>query len=126
MGDYGLAKAFDQAGLSGLTCTGAVAGTPYFMPRQQVLDFRFAQPEVDVWAASASLYNMLTGACPRDFPRGEDRWQVVLHTRPVPIRERNAAVPKRLADVIDEALIDDPDIRFKTAADLKDALQGAI
>src|SRR5262249_41686 len=35
VGDYGLAKAFDLAGLSGQTRTGAVYGTPFFMPRQQ-------------------------------------------------------------------------------------------
>ena len=48
VGDYGLAKAFDLAGLSGHTIAGAVGGTPYFMPRQQVLKFKYARPEVDV------------------------------------------------------------------------------
>lgn len=38
VGDFGLAKAFDVAGISGLTRTGYTAGTPAFMPRQQVLD----------------------------------------------------------------------------------------
>jgi eukaryotic-like serine/threonine-protein kinase len=47
VGDYGLAKAFDLAGLSGQTLTGSKAGTPAFMPRQQVLNFKYAQPEVD-------------------------------------------------------------------------------
>jgi len=126
VGDYGLAKAFDQAGLSGLTCTGTVAGTPYFMPRQQVLNFRFAQPEVDIWATAASLYTMLTGACPREFPKGADRWQVVLQTKPVPIRQRGAGIPRRLASVIDQALIDDPDIRMKSAAELRQALKEAM
>ncbi len=126
VGDYGLAKAFDQAGLSGLTCTGTVAGTPHFMPRQQVLDFRFAEPEVDVWAAAASLYNMLTGTSPREFPQGADRWQTVLQTDPVPIRQRDATIPPRLASVIDQALIDSPDIRMKSAAELRQALKEAI
>jgi hypothetical protein len=35
LGDYGLAKAFDMAGLSGHTFTGEVAGTPQFMPRRR-------------------------------------------------------------------------------------------
>src|SRR5436309_11623828 len=48
--DFGLAKAFDLAGLSGQTRTGTAAGTPKFMPRQQVLNFKYARPEVDVWA----------------------------------------------------------------------------
>ena len=126
VGDYGLAKAFDLAGLSGHTCTGTVAGTPHFMPRQQVLRFRFAKPEVDVWAAAASLYFLLTGCAPRDFTAGMDPWQTVLQTKPVPIRRRAPAVPKRLAAVIDHALVDDPEIPFKSAAEFRRALEGAL
>ena len=65
--DYGLGKAFDRAGLSGHTRTGSTAGKPWFMPRQQVVNFKYAGPEVDVWAAAACIYNMLTGATPRIF-----------------------------------------------------------
>lgn len=124
--DYGLAKAFDTAGLSGQTRTGTISGTPVFMPRQQVVNFKYAKPEVDIWAMAASLYFMLTGAFPRDFPRGKDPWQIVLQTDPVPIRKRNPAIPKKLAEVIDHALVDRPQIQFKTAADLKRALGGAL
>jgi serine/threonine-protein kinase len=126
VGDYGLAKAFDLAGLSGQTATGAIAGTPGFMPRQQVIDFRCARPEVDVWAAAASLYWLLTGTTPRDFPRSKDPWQIVLQDAPVPIRERRTDIPPKLAAVIDEALRDRPDITFRTAADLKRALEEAV
>ncbi|MDA1044283.1 MAG: protein kinase, partial [Verrucomicrobia bacterium] len=86
IGDYGLGKAFDTAGLSGHTRTNQVGGTPNFMPRQQVLNFKYAQPDVDVWGAAASLYSLLTGAVPRDFQKDRDVWQVVLSTNPVPIR----------------------------------------
>src|SRR5262249_47243612 len=72
VGDFGLAKAFDLAGLSGQTRTGSTAGKPYFMPRQQVINFKYAKPDVDVWAAAASLYCMLTGRVPRDFPEDRD------------------------------------------------------
>jgi serine/threonine-protein kinase len=126
VGDFGLAKAFDLAGLSGQTRTGMVAGKPVFMPRQQVIRYKYAKPDVDVWAAAACLYHMLTGQYPRDFRRGKDPWQTVLRTSAVPIRKRNSRIPKRLAEVIDHALIDDPEISFKTAADLKRALEGAF
>ncbi|MET8130012.1 serine/threonine-protein kinase [Streptomyces sp. NPDC005065] len=72
--DFGLAKAFEKAGLSGYTRTGAVAGSVAFMPRPQLIDYRNTLPAVDVWAAAASLYWMLTGAAPRDFPRPPTRW----------------------------------------------------
>src|SRR5262249_43807704 len=82
VGDYGLAKAFDDAGLSGNTRTDETGGKPHFLPRQQVIDFKYAQPEVDVWALAASLYFMLTGAVPRVFPPRDDPWLVVLEEKP--------------------------------------------
>jgi serine/threonine-protein kinase len=123
LGDYGLAKAFDETGLSGATRTGEVAGTWEFLCRQQVIAYKSAKAEIDVWAVAASLYNMLTGQVPRDFPVNKDPWLVLLESKPVPIRQRNPQVPARLAEVIDRALIDDPDILFKTAVELKRALE---
>jgi serine/threonine-protein kinase len=126
IGDYGLSKAFDLAGLSGQTRTGEKAGTPHFMPRQQVLDFRCARPEVDVWAIAATLYFMLTGLFPRDFPKGKDPWQVMLESQAIPIRQRDPSIPPKLAAVIDEALIDNPSIPFKSATELREKLEPAF
>jgi serine/threonine-protein kinase len=126
IGDYGLSKAFDLAGLSGMSMTGTTAGTPVFMPRQQLVDFKHARPEVDVWALAASLYYMLTRKYPRDFPRGTDPWQIVLQTDPVPIRQRAPSIPVRLAEVIDAALIDRPHIGFQSAQELKAALEDTM
>lgn len=123
--DYGLAKAFDLAGLSGQTMSGTSAGTPRFMPRQQVINFKYAKPEVDVWAAAASLYNMLTGTYPRDFS-DKDPFLTVLQTNPVPIHQRDASIPKPLAELIDLALIDNPEIHFKNAATFKRELESVL
>ncbi len=126
VGDFGLSKAFDQAGLSGLTRTGSVGGTVAFMARQQIVSYKFAKPEVDVWAIAASLYNMLTGALPRDFPAGRDQIAVVLDSPAVPIRQRDRSVPRRLAAVIDEALVERPQIPIKSATELKWLLERAL
>ena len=114
IGDYGLSKAFDLAGLSGQSMTGDRCGTPVFMPRQQVLDFKRAKPDVDVWAAAASLYYMLTGYFPRNFS-SKDMFLEVLINKPVPIRQRDANIPENLAEVIDLALVEEPEIHFKSA-----------
>lgn len=126
LGDFGLAKAFDQAGLSGHTRTGSVAGSVAFMSRVQLLDFKFSRPEVDVWAAAATLYWMLTGAPPRDFPSGVDPILAVLNRATIPIRRRRPALPRRLARVIDEALVEQPRILVISAAELRSALQDAL
>ncbi|NGN62667.1 protein kinase [Streptomyces sp. A7024] len=123
--DFGIGKAFDQAGLSGLTRTGATAGKPTFMPRQQVINFRKAAPAVDVWALAACLYHMLTGALPREFPRGKDPWHVVLQEPAIPIRRRDSGIPGELAEVIDRALVERPEIGFQSAGELRRALERA-
>jgi serine/threonine protein kinase len=116
--DFGLAKAFDSAGLSGHTQTGAMGGSVAFMPRGQVIDFKYVRPEVDLWAVMACLYWMLTGAAPRDFPPGADPVTVVLHEPPVPVRDRLPSLPHRLAELIDATLVDRPRIASTTASDL--------
>lgn len=126
IGDFGLAKAFDLAGLSGQTCTGAMAGTPVFMPRPQIINFKYAKPDVDVWAMAATLYFMLTGQFTRDFPRGKEPFNIILSTAAVPIRKRDSSIPSKLAEVIDTALIDQPSITFKSAADFKRAIEKVV
>jgi eukaryotic-like serine/threonine-protein kinase len=126
IGDYGLAKAFELAGLSGQTMTGEKAmGTGAFMCRQQLLNCKYAQPEVDIWATAACLYNMLTGYYPRDLA-GKDPFVAVLNNPVVPIRQRNLQISVGLAEVIDLALQEHPQIRFQNAVDFKMALQKSI
>lgn len=112
--DFGLAKAFEIAGLSGHTRAGQVAGTPVFMPRQQVLNYLYSKPEVDVWAAAASLYYILTGYPPK-YNGKKDPWLVAVTETAIPIRKRNPSIPKELAMVIDKALVDNPAISFSNA-----------
>jgi serine/threonine protein kinase len=117
-----LGKAFETAGLSDYTRTGTFSGTLEYMPRQQVYNFKYSGPELDVWAAAAIFYRMITGYYPRNFPDKNDRWRAVLNTSPIPIRERDTAIPARLAEVIDRALEDEDSLHFTTADQLKKAL----
>lgn len=124
--DFGLAKSFDQNGLSGLTRTGVTAGKPYFMPRQQVINFKNATPSVDLWAIAATLYHCLTGTYPRDFTPARDVWLTVLQSPAVPIRQRTPSIPHPLAEVIDHALTEHPAIGFQTATDFRQALAATL
>lgn len=121
LGDYGLAKSFDLAGLSGQTVTGTAMGTPSFMSRKQVLNFKYAKPDVDVWAVAASLYYMLTLKYPRDL-KGIEPMLAILTTQPVPIRERDDSISQTLANLIDLALRDNSELNFQSALDFKEAL----
>ena len=96
------------------------------MARQQVIDFKYAKPEVDVWAMAASLYNVLTGAVPRNFPPGRDPLLVVLEIAVAsPSGGGSLRCRSGWPDVIDRALVEEPEIPFKTAAELKEALENA-
>ncbi|HBN85099.1 MAG TPA: hypothetical protein DDZ89_14795 [Clostridiales bacterium] len=123
--DFGFAKAFETAGLSRHTRTGTVAATPVFQPRQQIANYKYSKPEVDVWAAAASYYNMLTGSFPKDV-RGKDIWMEMYTGTPVPIRQRDSKIPEKLATVIDHALVESPEIGVKTAAEFKSRIIKAL
>ena len=124
--DLGLAKNFEKAGLSGMTVTGGYAGTPHFMPREQLVNFKYVKPVSDVWSLSATFYNMLTGRFPKEFTREKDPMNVVLHGKIIPIRERQSSIPKKMARVIDRALDDQIENRYQTAGDFKQALENAL
>lgn len=124
--DFGLAKAFMTAGLSQVSQSNTVMGTPVFMPRQQALNFKYAKPEVDVWAAAASYYYMLTGELPKNFRPGKNVWQVIVSESAVPIRQRDSSIPVKLAAVIDKALQEIPEIGYKSAAALRADIIAAL
>lgn len=116
--DLGLAKNFDKAGFSGMTVTGAFAGTPLFMPKEQVTNFKYVKPVTDVWSAGATFYSMLTGQLPRDFPPGCDPLQIILRGEIIPIGKRDPRIPRGLAAVLDKAIQANPKARFQDAAEM--------
>jgi serine/threonine protein kinase len=126
LADFGLAKSFELAGLSGMTATGMVAGTLYFMPREQITHFRLLRPASDVWSMGATLYHMLTLRYPRDFLPGVDPLHVILSGGTLPLRQRDPELPERLAEVVDRAVTDDLGQRYETAVDFREALRRTL
>ena len=124
--DFGMAKAFSVAGQSQISKTGAVMGTPVFMPKQQARDCKYAKPEVDVWAAAASYYYMLTGQFVKNYRPSVNVWQVLITEPAVPIRDRNRNIPSALAEVIDRALVENPRLYYSSAAAFRKDLVAAL
>ena len=114
--DMGLAKSFDKAGFSGMTVTGSLAGTLGFMPKEQVIDFKYFKPVSDVFSMGATCYNILTGTLPRDLRKNEDPLDMIMRNEIIPIRQRDPRIPAALAKVIDTALSGNPSSRYQNAA----------
>jgi serine/threonine protein kinase len=126
LSDFGLSKNFQQAGLSGLSMTGNYAGTPVFMPREQIINFKYVKPVSDVWSIGATIYHMLTGAFPYSFSEKRDPIDVILNDDVVPIRQRDASVPKEMASVLEKSLTKKIKDRYQTASEMLAALREAL
>ena len=124
--DLGFAKNFEQAGFSGMTMTGAYAGTPLFMPREQLTNFKYVKPTSDVWSLAATFYVMLTGTLPREFPKGKDPMEIILHGKIIPVRERDRNIPIPLTQVLDRALSNSAKERFADAGEMLKAMKAAF
>lgn len=108
--DFGIAKLL-QGGQRG-----TMVGTEGYSPPEQYRGV--ADPRTDIYALGATLHHLLT----RQDPRLEPPFS--FHERP--IRQANPAVPEALAQVIMRALEYDPDRRFQSALEMKQALMAAM
>jgi pSer/pThr/pTyr-binding forkhead associated (FHA) protein len=124
--DFGLAKNFQQAGFSGLSITGNYAGTPLFMPREQLINFKHLKPASDVWSIAATFYFMLTGAFPYPFTKDRDPIDVILNEQIVPIEKQIGGRPNPVYSVIAKSLMIDRKVRFQDGNEMSLAIRSAF
>ncbi len=111
--DFGLAKV---AHGNQVTTTGARAMTPGYSPPEQYGTAR-TDARTDIYSLGATLYAALTGQIPEDaLARAMDNATLT------PVRKHNPKVGRRLAAAIEKAMSIDPDDRFQSAAEFKQAL----
>jgi pSer/pThr/pTyr-binding forkhead associated (FHA) protein len=124
--DFGLAKNYKLAGLSGVTEIGAAACTLAFAPKEQLLNFRFTNPATDVFSAGASFYALLAGAFVYDFESVKEPLEAILDNRCVPLRKRVPGLPEALCGVIDKAVSPEAASRYQSGAELLAALKKVL
>jgi tetratricopeptide (TPR) repeat protein/predicted Ser/Thr protein kinase len=112
--DFGLAKHADQ---SGMTQTGAVIGTPFYMSPEQVKGDSVDQRS-DIYAIGVILYQMAAGVVPFT---GATPFEVMMKRvqRPAqPIGELNPDLPRYLQKVIERCMAIDPNLRYQNVAEI--------
>jgi serine/threonine-protein kinase len=121
--DFGLARAYQDSPLSGLTVAGSTGGTPAYMPPEQVLDFRAVKPAADQYSAAATLYALLTSALLYDDVSEPVAFMMkVMQEAPVPVEQRRGDLPRGLGKVIHRALARDARDRYADVEAFRKAL----
>jgi len=130
--DFGLAKAIqDMTGFqSTLSHAGQLLGTPYYMaPEQgvrkgggQAVDHR-----CDLYAVAVMLFEVFAGVRPYEGTTPLDvlTKKIDPNYRPLDLPEAKALLPG-LRAVIERGLQVDPERRFSSAGEMKEALKGAL
>ena len=119
--DLGLAK--KTRGKSDLTDTGAVMGTPSYMPPEQASGKGAVTTAADVYSLGAILYELLTGRPPHQGESGMDTVVMVLHEAPLSPRQINVRADLNLALICMKCLERDPNDRYESALALSNDLE---
>ena len=99
-----------------------VIGTPASMSPEQALG-GVVDHRSDIFSVGVVLYEMATGRMPFGGDSPAEIVSGVLRTRPIPVADLNAVLPRRFSDVVDRALAKDPADRYQSIDELRSDLR---
>lgn len=119
--DFGLVREVED---KGETRTGAVLGTPAFMPPEQAKgDVRAMDRRSDVYSLGATLYDALAGRPPFFAEHPWKLLMMVAYEEPPTLGSVKKGVPPELETIVMKCLERDPLRRYDSARALADDLQ---
>ena len=120
--DFGLARAAADAGMSH---SGVVAGTPYYMAPEQARGDS-TDHRADLFSLGSTLYASLAGHPPFRAETPLAVLRRVSDDHPRPLREINPEVPSWLEILIARLMAKDPSDRYQTADEAFDVLKKCL
>jgi serine/threonine-protein kinase len=120
--DFGIARIQG----SSKTATGTVLGTPSYMSPEQIAGKK-VDGRSDIFSLGVTLFELLTGEKP--FKGGEAigtlLFQIANDSHPDP-RAIRPDIPPSIVEVINKALVKNPDQRYQKAGDMAKDLKGCL
>ncbi|MFL5344401.1 MAG: protein kinase domain-containing protein [Hyalangium sp.] len=122
--DFGIAKLLDGHA-PGQTSLGTIIGTPEYMAPEQWAG-KGVDGRTDLYALGIIAYELLTGRTP--FGKGGLGSLLHAHLQEMPAapHEVNRLVPIGLSELVMRAMAKRPDDRFRSAAEMRSALEHAL
>ncbi|WP_394840916.1 serine/threonine protein kinase [Pendulispora brunnea] len=123
--DFGIARRVDGTGTASLV--GSMIGTPAFMPPEQALG-RIGDigPHSDCWAVGATIFTLLSGEFVHAADSAPEQLAAAATRRARSLGEVSPNLPPSIARFVDKALAFDPEARWRTAREMRDALLEAF
>ena len=135
--DLGLAKAFDRyewetvlGSVFSLTEDDEWAGTPAYVSPEQIMDFKNVDERADIFSIGLTLYYLLTDGkfiyndkVLEAYNPAPLQLSIVSGTNRVPIRQRKPKLHGKITNIIEKAIVVDPDKRFQTCEEFLSELR---
>ncbi|MEV6793709.1 protein kinase [Streptomyces sp. NPDC051320] len=116
--DFGIARAM-QSGVTSMTQTGMVVGTPQYLSPEQALG-RGVDARSDLYSVGIMLFQLLTGRLPFDADSPLAIAYAHVQEEPVAPSSINRSVPPAVDALVARALKKNPNERFPTADAMRD------
>jgi serine/threonine-protein kinase len=102
----------------GLTSTGALLGTPYYMSPEQVFGEKDVDGRADIWSLGVILYECLSGRRPVEGDNAGQIMKAILMAKIRPLAELEPELPSEVHELVARMLIQD---RNERLSDLREA-----
>jgi eukaryotic-like serine/threonine-protein kinase len=119
--DFGLAR---DLGTAGLTESGAILGTPWYMSPEQVRgELNKLDRRSDIYSFGATMYELLAGTPPFAGESSVEVFMKVINDEVTPLRRIKPFIPVDLETIVMKCLEKDPLRRYESARAVAEDLQ---